>query len=185
MKYLITVLMGAATITVAVTTALAQAKGALSWHAMWKPPFVYGYGAAGVLLLIAIATSIRAIKQESKPASSEKLADAKHKQNVLRVTALMRQGSDLYQALQSAAKHEVVPIMNTRSEWVDEMVKFLKDEAEWLADAEAVFQLRHKMLTPEQLAKANHMPDWTREEATRLQIYRETLDHIRDKHRLY
>ena len=59
------------------------------------------------------------------------------------------------------------------------------DEAEWPADAEAVFQLRYKVPTPEQLAKANHTPEWVREEVARLQIYRETLDHIRDKHRLH
>jgi hypothetical protein len=53
-----------------------------------------------------------------------------------------------------------------------------------LTDAEAVFQLRYKVLTPEQLAKVSDMPEWKREEAARLQMYRETLDHIREKHRL-
>jgi hypothetical protein len=105
--------MGAASIAVAITTALAQ--GTVTWRALLKPPYVYGYSIAGLLLLIAAIAAISASRQESKPRAAEKLAEAKRKQNVVRVTALMRQGSDLYQSLQSAAKNEVVSISKQRS----------------------------------------------------------------------
>jgi hypothetical protein len=63
MKYLIPVLVGAATINVAVTTALAQANGAFN-ERVPLTPYLYGYGAALILLMIAGIVAMQAAKQE-------------------------------------------------------------------------------------------------------------------------
>jgi hypothetical protein len=63
MKYLIPVLLTGATIIVAVTTALAQAHGAFNGRVPWTP-YLYGYGAAAVLFLIAAAMAVNAHRQE-------------------------------------------------------------------------------------------------------------------------
>jgi len=65
MKYLIPVLVGGATITVAITTALAQAHGAFNGHVSLVP-YLYGYGAAAVLLVIASVLAMNAHRQEEK-----------------------------------------------------------------------------------------------------------------------
>jgi hypothetical protein len=64
MKYLIPVLTGGATIAAAVTTALAVARGAFTGHVRLTP-YLYGYGAAVALLLIAASMAVRAAKQET------------------------------------------------------------------------------------------------------------------------
>lgn len=64
MKYLIPVLVGGAAITAAITTAIAQGHGALNGHALLMPPYVYGYGAAAVLLVIASVLAVNAHRQE-------------------------------------------------------------------------------------------------------------------------
>ncbi len=66
MKYLIPILVGGATIIVAVTTALAQAHGAFSGRVPLTP-YLYGYGAALLLLVIAVVMAVQAAKQEKIP----------------------------------------------------------------------------------------------------------------------
>jgi hypothetical protein len=63
-KYLIPVLAGGATITAAITTAVAQAHGALSGQSSLKP-YLVGYGAAIVLLAIAGVIALNSHRQES------------------------------------------------------------------------------------------------------------------------
>ncbi len=58
MKYLIPVLACGATITAAITTAVAQAHGALSGQTSLKP-YLVGYGVAGVLLVSAGVIAMR------------------------------------------------------------------------------------------------------------------------------
>jgi hypothetical protein len=69
MKYLIPVLVGGATITVALTTALAQAHGALSGNASMTP-YLCGYGVAAIFLVIASILAVNAHKEE-KPTTKE------------------------------------------------------------------------------------------------------------------
>jgi hypothetical protein len=63
MKYLIPVIVGLAAATVVITTALAQAHQAFTGQVPLTP-YLYGYAAALVLLLIAAAMALRAAKQE-------------------------------------------------------------------------------------------------------------------------
>ena len=63
MKYLIPVLVGGATITVAVITALAQAHGAFIGHTPLTP-YLCGYGVAAIFLVIASILAVNAHKQE-------------------------------------------------------------------------------------------------------------------------
>ena len=63
MKYLIPVIVAGATIIVAGTTAIAHASGAFSGHASLTP-YLYGYGAAVVLLVVATSVAIVNARQE-------------------------------------------------------------------------------------------------------------------------
>lgn len=63
MKYLIPVFVGVATITAAVTTALAQAHGAFNGRVALTP-FLYGYGSAVILVVTAVVMAVRTSKQE-------------------------------------------------------------------------------------------------------------------------
>ncbi len=64
MKYLIPVLVGGATITAAITTAVAVTHGAFSGRASLIP-YLLGYGVAVALLMFASGIAINAHKQES------------------------------------------------------------------------------------------------------------------------
>jgi hypothetical protein len=63
MKYLVPVIVGAAVMTVTITTALATANGAFIGHTPFLP-YLYGYGSAVVLLLTAGGIAIFNSKQE-------------------------------------------------------------------------------------------------------------------------
>ena len=64
MKYLIPVLAGAATIIAAITTAVAQAHGAFGGQSSLKP-YLVGYGAAVVLLIVAGVIALDSHRRES------------------------------------------------------------------------------------------------------------------------
>ncbi|MBZ5667309.1 MAG: hypothetical protein LAO30_22245 [Acidobacteriia bacterium] len=64
MKYLIPVFIGGATITAAITTAVAQAHGAFIGNVS-RTPYLVCYGVSAVLLLIAVVFGINAHRQES------------------------------------------------------------------------------------------------------------------------
>lgn len=63
MKYLIPVLVGAASIFAAITTAVASSEGAFAGHAPLTPYF-WGYAASGILLAIATLLGILSSKRE-------------------------------------------------------------------------------------------------------------------------
>jgi hypothetical protein len=65
MKYLIPVLVGGATITVTITTAITQVHGAFDGHVSLTP-YLWGYGAAAVLLVIAAVLAANVHRQEKK-----------------------------------------------------------------------------------------------------------------------
>lgn len=81
MKYLITVLVGAAAITAAVTTAIAQAHRAFNGDVSLTP-YLYGYGAAALLLLLALVMAIDASRQESKRVPPPPAVHQENKQTV-------------------------------------------------------------------------------------------------------
>jgi hypothetical protein len=99
MKYLIPVFVGGAAITVAVTTALAQAHGALNGRVPLAP-YLYGYGAALVLLVIAGIMALKAAKEEKTTPSP---APVQHNEQRVIQEANPKQeqhvhiGSDLFQ----------------------------------------------------------------------------------------
>jgi len=70
MKYLIPVLVGGATMSIAVTTALAGAHGALTGRVPLTP-YLYGYGVASLLFGIALVTAIAATRRENPPPELE------------------------------------------------------------------------------------------------------------------
>jgi len=72
MKYLIPVFIGGASITVTITTALVQARGAFNGHASLTP-YLLIYGLALVLLLIAARLAVNAHRQERPPGISQAL----------------------------------------------------------------------------------------------------------------
>jgi hypothetical protein len=176
MKYLIPVLLAGATITVAITTALAQP---LTWHTLWKVPYIYGYGAAGVLLLLAVATAIHAATQES-----HKTADDKHKAIKNRMATLLTQEREIFAALKAAPDNaEYTEAIRKADDWVNKTVALLRD-ADQPTDAEELRQIGYAELSSEYLARFSHIPEWKRSVVARQLLYRQTLDQIRSNRRL-
>jgi hypothetical protein len=177
MKNLIPVYLTGATITVGITTALVQSKG-LTWHALWARPYVYGYAAAGVMLLFAVATAIHAGKQESN-----KIADEKHKQIKTRLAILMRQWQEIFTSLKAATNDNgYTELIKNAMDWANEAETLLK-EAGHPTDAELLSQVGHLELSSEQLARSAHIPEWKRSEVARFLLYYQTLDQIRSNRR--
>lgn len=174
MKYLIPVLVGAATITVAVTTGLAQAKGALTWHDMWKPPFVYGYGAAGVLLLIAITIVMNTARNENTSAAAKK-----HREFLGRLADLMTRHREIYTSLRTVPNNNEFPeLIRKADEWVNDLTALLRDAGQ-PTDAETIVQVSHMELTPEHLSRFAHVPEWKRDVIARFLLFYQTLEQIK------
>jgi hypothetical protein len=183
MKYLIPVLVGGATATVAITTAIAQAHGAFTGNASLKP-YLYGYGAATLLLLIAVITAIKAGRQESKPNATAKLQEAKHRETKLRLASLMEQEAELRQRLISAPSNADFSKTSKECEqWVTETVALL-NEADLPTDAVAFSQIRNLAPVAKYVDEFRHVQDWKRGELAKLAMYREKLDQIRDVRRM-
>jgi hypothetical protein len=178
MKHLIPILLTAATITVGITTALAQAHSALIGGAWLKPPYVYGYAIASILVLIAVATAIKTGRHENQAA-----ADNKHKQHKDRFAALMRQWREIYASMSSASNDsEYTEIIRTASDWTNSVMD-LCNEAGHPTDAELISHVGHVELSGDQLANFAHIPEWKRNDVARFLLYYQTLDQIRSNRR--
>jgi hypothetical protein len=178
MKYLIAVFLTGATITVAITTALAAQSRGLTFHSLWTPPYVYGYGAAGVLLILAIATAIHAGMQESN-----KTADEKHKDIKSRLASLLMREREVYAALKAAPDNaDYTNAIRKADDWINEVATLLED-ADEPTDAETFRQIGHVELSFEYQARFAHIPQWKRGVVARQLLYRQTLDQIKSNRR--
>jgi len=178
MKYLIPVLVGVAGTIAALTTALAQAHGALIGGAWLRPPYVYGYAVAALLVLIAVATAINTVMQESKT-----IADDKHKQIKIRLAALITSGHEIDAGLRAASDdREYTELIRKADDWAKDVRTLLKESEP--TDAETFSQVGHLELSGEQPGRVAHLPLWKRPELARFLLYIQTLDQIRSNRRL-
>jgi hypothetical protein len=178
MKYLIPVLMGGAAISVTITTAVAQAHGAFTGNASLKP-YLYGYGAAATLLLIALIVAINAGRQESKASDT-----SKHKEINARLAALMKREREIHVSFKSASDDgEYTELIRKANDWTNDIGALL-NEAGLPTDAQAFSQVGHAELSSEQLARFAHVHEWKREVIARFALYCQTLDQIRSNRRL-
>src|SRR5947207_5084622 len=146
MKNLIPVLMGAAAIIAAITSAVAQAHGAFIGNAWLRPPYVYGYAATAILSLIAIITGINTNRAEDKST-----ADEKHKEIKNRMAALLTRERELFAALKAAPDNaHYTDAIRKADDWVNETVALLRD-ADQPTDAEELRQIGYAELSSEYL----------------------------------
>ena len=180
MKYLISVLMGGATIIVAITTAIAQAHQILNGNAslISLRPYLLAYAFAAILLIIAGAMAISAGREERKTAT-----DDKHKEIKSRLAVLLAREREIFASLKSASDNaQFTELIRKADEWVNEVAALLK-EADQPTDAEMFCHVGHLELSSEQLARCSHIPDWKRDVVVRQLLYRQTLDQIKSNRR--
>jgi hypothetical protein len=179
MKYLIGVPMGVAAIVVAITTAVAQAHGALLAKAWLKPPYVYGYSAAAFLVLASVALGIQTAREESRAAT-----DSRHKHIRVRLAELMNQQQEILAQLRAASNGSAyTDLIKKADNWANDTASLLK-QAGHPTDAEMLSQVGHAELSSEQLARFAHIPVWKRNVIARFSLYRQTLDQIISNRRL-
>jgi hypothetical protein len=180
MKYLVGVPMGVAAIVVAITTAVAQAHGALLAKAWLKPPYVYGYSAAALLVLASVALGIQTAREEENRAAT----DSRHKHIRVRLAELMNQHQEILAQLRAASNDSAyTELIKKADNWANDTASLLK-QAGYPTDAEMLSQVGHAELSSEQLARFAHVPVWKRNVLARFSLYRQTLDQIISNRRL-
>jgi hypothetical protein len=125
-------------------------------------------------------------QQQTKASTNPENGELAKKQKELKtkVGTAMKQASDLYDSFISAGNGKDFSEVDRKAdEWINQTYTML-NEADEPADAEAFSQVRHLLLSREQLDKFGYLPEWKRERVARFSHYRHALNHIKETKRL-